>query len=234
MGRGRHSSMIRFEDILEKVETHHPDANLDVLRRAYIFSAIEHRGQLRSSGEPYLIHPLEVAGILADLRLDITSVDTGLLHDVVEDTLTTIEVIEAYFGKEIAHIVEGVTKIGKIEFSSEAEKQAANFRKMVLAMVDDVRVIMVKLADRLHNMRTLQHLPPEKQLRIARETLEIYAPIANRLGMGKIKDELEDLALRYSDPIGYGNLMRKLEANRAVSEAFIGDIRETLEARLKA
>jgi GTP pyrophosphokinase len=177
--------MIRFEDILEKVETHHPDANVDVLRRAYIFSAVEHRGQLRSSGEPYLIHPLEVAGILADLRLDVTSVATGLLHDVVEDTLTTIDVIEERFGKEIAHCVEGVTKISKIVFSSEEEKQAANFRKMVLAMVDDVRVILVKLADRLHNMRTLEHLPAEKQQRIARETFEIYAPIANRLGMGR-------------------------------------------------
>ena len=224
--------MIRFEDILEKVETHHPDANVDVLRRAYIFSAVEHRGQLRSSGDPYLIHPLEVAGILADLRLDVTSVATGLLHDVVEDTLTTIEAIEEHFGKEIAHCVEGVTKISKIVFSSEEEKQAANFRKMVLAMVDDVRVILVKLADRLHNMRTLEHLPAEKQQRIARETFEIYAPIANRLGMGKIKDELEDLSLRYSDPIGYRNLMRKLEAKKNLSESFIKEIKEALEARL--
>src|SRR5438876_1813015 len=134
--------MIRFEDILEKVEGNHPDADLDVLRRAYVFSAIEHRGQLRSSGEPYLIHPLAVAAILADMRLDVPSVATGLLHDVVEDTLTTIEVIEAYFGKEIAHIVEGVTKIGKIVFSSEEEKQAANLRKTILAMDDDVRVVL--------------------------------------------------------------------------------------------
>src|SRR5438094_3283122 len=198
--------MIRFEDILEKVEANHPDADLDVLRRAYIFSAIEHRGQLRSSGEPYLIHPLEVAGILADLRLDITSVATGLLHDVVEDTLTTIEVIEAYFGKEIAHIVEGVTKIGKIVFSSEEEKQAANLRKMILAMVDDVRVVLVKLADRLHNMRTLQYLKPEKRKRIAQETLDVYAPVAHRLGMSKLRVELEDLAFQYLDPEGYGRL----------------------------
>src|SRR5262245_9085191 len=155
--------MIRFEDILEKVESSHPEADLDLLRRAYVFSAIEHRGQLRSSGEPYLVHPLEVANILTDLRLDVTSVATGLLHDIVEDTLTSIEVIDAYFGREIAHIVEGVTKIGKIEFSSEEEKQAANFRKMILAMVDDVRVILVKLADRLHNMRTLEHLPRSEE-----------------------------------------------------------------------
>jgi len=224
--------MIRIQDILEKVETNHPDANLDVLRRAYVFSAMEHRGQLRDSGEPYLVHPLEVANILADMRLDVASVATGLLHDVVEDTLTTIDVIDNYFGSEIAHIVEGVTKISKIEFSSEAEKQAANFRKMVLAMVDDMRVILVKLADRLHNMRTLHHLGAERQLRIARETQEIYAPIANRLGMGKIKAELEDLSLRYVDPIGYNNLLRKLDSRRAVSETFIREIRETLETKL--
>ena len=224
--------MIRFEDILEKVEENNPDADLDLLRRAYVFSAIEHKGQLRATGEPYLIHPLAVAKILADLRLDVTSVATGLLHDVVEDTLTTIEVIEAYFGKEIGHIVEGVTKISKISFSSEEEKQAANFRKMVLAMVDDVRVILVKLADRLHNMRTLEHLPPDRQLKIARETLEIYAPIANRLGMGKIKSELEDLALRYSDPIGYANLVRKLEKKKSLSGAFIAEIRQALETLL--
>ncbi len=224
--------MIRFEDILERAERSHPEGDLDLLRRAYIFSAMEHRGQVRSSGEPYLVHPLEVAYILADMNLDIPSVATGLLHDVVEDTLTTIEVIEDYFGPEVAHIVEGVTKISKIVFSTEEEKQAENFRKMVLAMVDDLRVILVKLGDRLHNMRTLQFLPPDKQMRIARETLEIYAPIANRLGMGKIKAELEDLALKYADPIGYSNLVRKLESKRKASEEFIGEITGQLQARL--
>jgi len=182
--------MIRFEDILERVERFHPEADLALLRRAYIFSAMEHRGQLRSSGEPYLIHPLEVAYILAGMNLDVPSVATGLLHDVVEDTLTTIEVIEEYFGREIAHMVEGVTKISKMQYSTEEEQQADNFRKMVLAMVDDLRVILVKLADRLHNMRTLEYLPAEDQVRIARETMEIYAPIANRLGMHAIKVEL--------------------------------------------
>ena len=224
--------MIRFEDILERVERFHPEADLALLRRAYIFSAMEHRGQLRSSGEPYLIHPLEVAHILAGMNLDVPSVATGLLHDVVEDTLTTIEVIEEYFGREIAHMVEGVTKISKMQYSTEEEQQADNFRKMVLAMVDDLRVILVKLADRLHNMRTLEYLPAEDQVRIARETMEIYAPIANRLGMGKIKAELEDLSLRYTDPVDCANLARKLESKRVVSEEFIREITDTLRARL--
>ncbi len=224
--------MIRFEDILERVQTTHPDADLALLRRAYIFSAMEHRGQTRSSGEPYLTHPLAVAWILADLGLDVPSVATGLLHDIVEDTLTTREVIEEYFGGEIAHIVDGVTKISRMVFSSEAEKQAENFRKMVLAMVDDLRVIVVKLADRLHNMRTLEYLSPDRQQRIARETLEIYAPIANRLGMGKIKTELEDLALRYTDPTGFANLIRRLESKRKISEVFISEVAGTLDRRL--
>ena len=224
--------MIRFEDILERVEQAHPEGDLALLQRAYIFSAMEHRGQVRSSGEPYLVHPLEVAWILANMNLDVPSVATGLLHDVVEDTLTSIEIIEDYFGSEVAHIVEGVTKISKIVFSTEEEKQAENFRKMVLAMVDDLRVILVKLADRLHNMRTLQFLPPDKQSRIARETLEIYAPIANRLGMGKIKAELEDLSLRYTDPISHANLLRRLEAKRKGSDAFIDEIASQLRARL--
>ena len=149
---------IRFEEITEKVEAYQPDADFELLRRAYIFSAMEHRGQMRRSGEPYLTHPLEVANILADLKLDATSVAVGLLHDVLEDTLTSREVIEEYFGKEVAGLVEGLSKISKIPFTSEAEKQAENFRKMLLAMVDDIRVILVKLADRLHNMRTLSAL----------------------------------------------------------------------------
>ena len=164
--------MIRFEDLLEKVRAYSPDADLELLRRAYVFSAFEHRGQVRHSGEPYLIHPLAVADFLAEMKLD-----------VVEDTLTTIERIRELFGPEVAHVVEGVTKISAIPFASSEERQAENFRKMLLAMVDDIRVILVKLADRLHNMRTLHHLPEERRIKIAQETRDIYAPIANRLGM---------------------------------------------------
>ena len=223
---------IRFEEITEKVEAYQPDADLELLRRAYIFSAMEHRGQVRRSGEPYLTHPLEVANILADLKLDATSVAVGLLHDVLEDTLASREVIEEYFGKEVAGLVEGLSKISKIPFTSEAEKQAENFRKMLLAMVDDIRVILVKLADRLHNMRTLAALQPEQRERIAKETLEIYAPLANRLGMGKIKQELEDLALSHLDPDGYNQLLKVLDEKRRISEGFITETVATISARL--
>jgi GTP pyrophosphokinase len=225
--------LIRFEDIQEQVLSYMPDADMELLRRAYVFSAMEHRGQVRSSGEPYLTHPLEVAQILAELRLDLTCVVAGLLHDVIEDTLTTREVLEEYFGKDIAHLVEGLSKISRIAFTSREEAQAENFRKMMLAMVDDIRVILVKLADRLHNMRTLEHLSQRQQQRISRETMEIYAPIANRLGMGKIKSELEDIALKYLDPEGYASLVSALEERRKLSDTFINEIRTTLETKLQ-
>ena len=192
--------MIRFENILEKVRAYHPDGDVELLRRAYVFSAREHRGQLRKSGEPYLIHPLEVANILAEMKLDVVSVVGGLLHDVVEDTLTTTETVEEYFGKEVAHIIDGLTKISKMNFSSVEEHQAENFRKMLMAMVDDIRIILIKLADRLHNMRTLRHLSEDRRARIANETLEIYAPLAGRLGIGRMKSELEELCLKNLDP----------------------------------
>ena len=192
--------MIRFEDLLEKVRAYSPDADVELLRRAYVFTAFEHKGQVRHSGEPYLIHPLAVADFLADMKLDVVAIAAGLLHDVVEDTLTTIDRIRELFGPEVAHVVEGVTKISAIRFSSSEERQAENFRKMLLAMVDDIRVILVKLADRLHNMRTLSHLPEEKRRSIAQETRDIYAPIANRLGMSKVKNELEELSFRYLEP----------------------------------
>ena len=224
--------MIRFENITDRIESYHPEADFDLLRRAYIFSAMEHRGQLRKSGEPYLMHPLEVAYILADLKLDVTSVAVGLLHDVIEDTLTTREVIEEYFGSEIAGLVEALSKISRIPFTTEAEKQAENFRRMLLAMVDDVRVILVKLADRLHNMRTLEALPEVKRRRIATETLEIYAPLANRLGIGKIKAELEDLSLAHLDPDGYRRLVEALAERTRLSEDFIEEKRNFLESKL--
>jgi GTP pyrophosphokinase len=197
-----------------------------------VFSALEHKGQVRHSGEPYLVHPLEVASILADMRLDPVAIAAGLLHDVVEDTLTTIEKIHEHFGPEVAHVVEGVTKISAIPFSSSEERQAENFRKMLLAMVDDIRVILVKLADRLHNMRTLSHMSEERRQRTAQETLDIYAPIANRLGMSKIKNELEELSFKYLDPAGYQALTAKVENKRKAAEAEIDYLKATVIAKL--
>src|SRR5262245_44637025 len=195
--------MIRFEDLLEKVRAYSPDADVELLRKAYVFSAFEHRGQVRHSGEPYPIHPRALADFLSDMKSNAGPIAAGLPHDVVEDTLTTIERIQELFGPDVAHVVEGVTKISAIPFSSSEERQAENFRKMLLAMVDDIRVILVKLADRLHNMRTLNHLPDERRMRVAQETRDIYAPIANRLGMSKVKNELEELAFRYLEPQAY-------------------------------
>jgi len=222
----------RFEEILDRVEAYNPAADLDLLRRAYIFSAREHRSQVRRSGEPYLVHPIEVAYVLADLELDTASIVAGLLHDVVEDTLTTIDTVSEYFGADVAHIVAGVTKISKLQFASKEQEEAENLRKMILAMVDDIRVILVKLADRLHNMRTLEHLDRDKQERIARETAEIYAPLANRLGMGRIKTELEDLALRFLEPDANAALVHALEVKRKGADAFIAEIRRKLETAL--
>jgi len=225
--------MIRFEDLLEKVRAYSPDADLELLRRAYVFSAFEHRGQVRRSGEPYLIHPLAVAEFLVDLKLDVVAISAGLLHDVVEDTLTTIERIRELFGPDVAHVVEGVTKISAIPFSSTEERQAENFRKMLLAMVDDIRVILVKLADRVHNMRTLHHLPEERRLRVAQETRDIYAPIANRLGMSKVKNELEELAFKYLEPQAYEALRIKVDLKRRAAEGLIQNLKATIEAKLR-
>src|SRR5689334_11741614 len=224
--------MVRFEDLLEKVRAYSPDADVELLRRAYVFSAFEHRGQVRHSGEPYLIHPLAVADFLADMKLDAVAIAAGLLHDVVEDTLTTIERIQELFGPEVAHVVEGVTKISAIPFSSSEERQAENFRKMLLAMVDDIRVILVKLADRLHNMRTLNHLPEDRRIKIAQETRDIYAPIANRLGMSKVKNELEELSFRYLEPQVYEALRAKVDAKRRATEGFIEELKKTVSAKL--
>jgi len=225
--------MIRFEDIQETVKGHHPKADLEILRKAYIFSAVEHKGQVRASGEPYLVHPLEVANVLAEMRMDPICVAVGLLHDVLEDTLTTPERIQEYFGADVLHIVEGVTKISKIPYATTEERQAETYRKMLLAMVDDIRVILVKLADRLHNMRTLKHLPEERRVRIARETMDIYAPLSGRLGMAKIKNELEDLSFQYLDPEGYRSLTTRVEGKRKAARAFIEKIRATVGAKLE-
>ena len=225
--------MIRIEDIVEKVAVNHPQADLDLLRRAYLFSAREHKGQKRASGESYLVHPLEVADILANMKLDEVSVATGLLHDVVEDTLVDLETINKYFGEEIAHLVDGLTKIAQISNISREEQQAENVRKMLLAMVDDVRVVLVKLADRLHNMRTLQYLSPEKRKRIAEETMEIFAPIAHRLGMGKLRGELEDLAFRHLYPDDYRELAEQLEKRRVENEAFLKGVTSRIVEKMR-
>src|SRR5436190_6081053 len=225
--------MIRIEEICDKVRRNHPQADLNLLRRAYLFSAREHRGQKRASGESYLVHPLEVANILADMRLDPVSVSTGLLHDVVEDTLADTDTIRNYFGEEVAHLVEGLTKIAHISKLSREEQQAENVRKMLLAMVDDARVVLVKLADRLHNMRTLEFLSADKRRRIAQETMDIYAPIAHRLGMGKLRGELEDLAFKNLHPDDYRELTAQLEKRRAANEAFLNDVTVTIEEKMR-
>src|SRR6185503_14920663 len=225
--------MIRFEDLLEKMRAANPDADTELLRRAYVFSAYEHKGQVRRSGEPYLVHPLEVADLLADMRLDAVAIAAGLLHDIVEDTPNTIERVRELFGEQVAHVVEGVTKLSGLQFASSEERQAESFRKMLLAMVDDIRVILVKLADRLHNMRTLHHLPEERRVRIAQETRDIYAPIAHRLGMSKVKNELEELAFRYLEPAAYQALRQQVEIRRRATEGLLDELRKGLAAKLE-
>ena len=225
--------MIRIEDIIEKVESNRPNPDIELIRRAYLFSALHHKGQKRASGEPYLVHPLEVADILADMRLDEVSVSTGLLHDVVEDTLVDLDTIRNYFGDEITILVDGLTKIAHISNLSKERQQAENVRKMVLAMITDVRVVLIKLADRLHNMRTMSFLKPEKRARISQETLDIYAPIAHRLGMGKMRSELEDLAFQNLYPDEYKRLARDVDARRPQLEAILEKIKRTITERLQ-
>ncbi len=224
--------MIRIEDVIAKVSANRPGADIDLIRRAYLFSALHHRGQTRASGEPYLVHPIEVAEILADMRLDEVSVSTGLLHDVVEDTLVDIDTIRSYFGDEITLLVDGLTKIANISDLSKEKQQAENVRKMVLAMTTDVRVVLIKLADRLHNMRTMQYLKPEKRERISQETLDIYAPIAHRLGMGKMRSELEDLSFKNLYPDDYKRLSIEVDARRPELEAALEKIQATITEKL--
>ncbi|HEY6937927.1 MAG TPA: bifunctional (p)ppGpp synthetase/guanosine-3',5'-bis(diphosphate) 3'-pyrophosphohydrolase, partial [Terriglobales bacterium] len=226
-------TVTRFRELLRRIRSYRPNDDLGLIRRAYNYSLLHHTGQQRASGEPYLVHPLEVACVLAEMKLDPIAIAAGLLHDSVEDTSVTIIDIRKEFGEQVAHIVEGVTKISKIDFASSEERQAENVRKMVLAMVDDIRVVLIKLADRLHNMRTLEHLPPERQQRIAKETLEIYAPIAHRLGMGKIRGELEDLGFRYMDPIGHQQVHEAVESRRKAGEQFLAKIEEILREKFK-
>ena len=224
--------MIRYEDLAETVTKHHPGQPLELIQRGYVVSAKYHKGQVRMNGEPYLTHPIEVAHVLAEMRLGVVTVTAGLLHDVLEDTLMTPDELRKQFGDEVLHIVDGVTKISQVQFTSRHEKQAENFRKMLLAMVGDIRILFVKLADRLHNMRTLQYLPPERRERISRETLDIYAPLAHRLGMAKIRGELEDLAFSHLDPAAYQNTVALIETRRAVSADFIEEAKKAIAAEI--
>jgi len=223
----------KFARLLDEVHENRPGDDLEIIRRAWAFCLQQHEGQKRASGEPYVVHPLEVGLVLAELKMDSTAIAAGLLHDAVEDTDVTTDEIAERFGEQVAHIVEGVTKLDKIKFANREDHQAENIRKMLLAMVTDVRVVIIKLADRLHNMRTLEHLKPEKQQKIARETLDIFAPLAHRLGMGKLRGELEDLAFRYTDPIAYEQLSKEVEALRGEGEVFLAGIVKTLEEKLR-
>jgi GTP pyrophosphokinase len=225
--------LLRLNDILDKVSAYRPEGDLDVIKKAYVYSAKVHQGQIRKSGEPYLVHPLEVAGLLAELKLDEASIVTGLLHDTIEDTLATKEDVAALFGEEISELVDGVTKLSQFTAANtQEEKQAENFRKMVVAMAKDIRVLLVKLADRTHNMRTLDAMKPEAQERIARETLDIYAPLANRLGIQWIKSELEDLSFKYLRPQEYAELAARVAERAREKEKFIAEVVGVIEAKL--
>jgi guanosine-3',5'-bis(diphosphate) 3'-pyrophosphohydrolase len=224
--------MIRYEDLAEKISRYHPDAPMELIQRGYVVSAKYHKGQVRMNGEPYLTHPLEVANILAELKLDVVTVTAGLLHDVLEDTLMSPDELRKQFGDEVYQLVDGVTKIAQVYLTSRQQKQAENFRKMLLAMVSDIRVLFVKLADRLHNMRTLQYLPPDRRERISLETLEIYAPLAHRLGMAKIRGELEDLAFSFLEPAAYQNTVALIEARLAVNQGFVQEAERIIAKEL--
>jgi GTP pyrophosphokinase len=214
------------------VRTYQPSADVDLIKRAYDFSFRMHSGQTRKSGDPYFVHPANVAGVIADLKLDTASICAGLLHDVVEDTLVSLDDVERQFGGEIATLVDGVTKLSKINFTSKEDRQAENFRKMVVAMARDIRVLLVKLCDRVDNMRTLEFMKPEAQERISRETMEIYAPLANRLGMQGFKSELEDLSFKYLEPEGFQQITQAIAKTKRERDKYIADVSKTLSARL--
>ncbi len=225
--------MIRLHDIIDTVSAYNPDADLDLIKKAYVFSAKVHQGQTRRSGEPYLVHPMEVAGILAEMHLDVPSIATALLHDTVEDTVATLEEVEQLFGSEVRDLVDGVTKLSKIHFTTAQERQAENFRKMIMAMAKDIRVILVKLADRVHNMRTLDFMPEMKQVRIAQETIDIYAPIANRLGIQSMKVELEDLSFKYLKPDVWNMIDDQIRKRKGESQKYIKEVRELMTGEMK-
>src|SRR3954468_13013602 len=224
--------MLEVIDLIDRVRAYQPAADSDLIKRAYDYSSKAHTGQMRKSGDPYFIHPASVAGIITELRLDTASICAGLLHDVVEDTLATTTDIEREFGQEVAFLVDGVTKLSQINFTSKEDRQAENFRKMVVAMARDIRVLLVKLCDRLDNMRTLEHMSADSQERIARETMDIYAPLANRLGIARFKGELEDLSFKYLDPQAYQDLSAKVNKTKRERDRYITDVTKTLSSRL--
>ncbi|HWL84590.1 MAG TPA: RelA/SpoT family protein, partial [Polyangiaceae bacterium] len=224
--------MLQVDDLIQRVRGYQPLADADLIKRAYDFSYRAHSGQMRKSGDPYFVHPAGVAGIITELRLDTASVCAGLLHDVVEDTLASTKDLEREFGHEIANLVDGVTKLSKINFTSKEDRQAENFRKMVVAMARDIRVLLVKLCDRVDNMRTLEFMKPDAQERIARETLDIYAPLANRLGMQSFKSELEDLSFKHLEPETYAELSSAITRTKRERDRYISDVSKTLLARL--
>src|ERR1700689_2549889 len=223
---------LRFVELMDKVRRNRPGDDLELLRRAYDFAAEQHKTQTRLSGEPFLSHPVEVAHILADMKLDVTSLCAALLHDVVEDTKIPLETISEHFGPDVARLVEGATKISRLDLLAPEARQAENVRKMLLAMVNDVRVVVIKLADRLHNMRTLEYLDTERQQRIARETLDIYAPVANRLGMGLIRGELEDVSFRYLEPEAFFEVQKKLASKQKVFDKFLQEVQSSIRDKL--
>lgn len=225
--------MIRCEELIEKVLIYLPNANEGLIRKAYVYAARAHKNQLRASGEPYLSHPLEVSSILADMKMDVDTIAAGILHDTIEDSKATRQEIETMFNPAIASLVDGLTKIGKIEYKSIEERQSDNFRKMLMAMAKDIRVILIKLADRLNNIRTLEYLQEEKRKTIAQETIDIYAPIAHRLGIGEVKWELEDESLRYLQPETYYNIAKKVRNKRKERLKYVEVVRNLIEGHLE-
>jgi GTP pyrophosphokinase len=225
--------MLRINDIIDKAQTYLAPEDLEMIEKAYIYSASVHQGQVRLSGEPYLTHPMEVAGILTDMKMDAATIISGLLHDTIEDTLTTAEQLEREFGKDVAFLVSGLTKLSRISFASQEERQSENFRKMILAMSSDIRLLLVRLADRIHNMRTLQYHPKEKRIYIARETIDIYAPLANRLGINSMRMELEDLSFQYIAPDAYNELSAKIAKSTEARNRYTEEVRNIIAGQLE-
>jgi GTP pyrophosphokinase len=225
--------MLRINDIIDKAQTYLPSEDLEMIEKAYIYSASVHQGQVRLSGEPYLTHPMEVAGILTDMKMDAATIISGLLHDTIEDTLTTAEQLEKEFGKDVAFLVGGLTKLSHISFGSQEERQSENFRKMILAMSADIRILLVRLADRIHNMRTLQYHPKDKRIYIAKETMDIYAPLANRLGINSMRMELEDLSFQYIAPDAYNELSVKIAKSNEARKRYTEEVKSIIFSELE-
>ncbi len=224
--------MLRINDIIDQAQTYLPQEDLEMIEKAYIYSASVHQGQVRLSGEPYLTHPMEVAGILTNMKMDAATIISGLLHDTIEDTLTTVEKIEKEFGRDVAFLVGGLTKLSLISFGSQEERQSENFRKMILAMSADIRILLVRLADRIHNMRTLQYQPKDKRIYIARETMDIYAPLANRLGINSMRMELEDLSFQYIAPDAYNELSARVDKTNEARNRYTEEVKNIIGSEL--